>query len=55
MLTKMLTIRANADYCLQDGKMEVRALRTIHPEEEVCLCGFDDVDIFLDVDVCGGW
>ena len=37
MLTKMLTIRANADYCLQDGKMEVRALRTIHPEEEVCL------------------
>ena len=37
MLTKMLTTRANADYCLQDGKMEVRALRTIHPEEEVCL------------------
>ena len=36
----MLTIRANADYCLQDGKMEVRALRTIHPEEEVCLCWF---------------
>ena len=35
MLTKMSTTRANADYCLAGGRMEVRSIKEIQAGEEV--------------------
>ena len=34
-IMKVLMIRANADYCLAGGRMEVRSIREIQAGEEV--------------------